>query len=89
MTEKVIEDYLFDKVKKCGGMSVKLNSARGLPDRLVLLPDSRAYFVELKRPVGGKFEPLQLRTHERMRALGAVVVVAKSKEEIDTLLGSV
>lgn len=89
VTEAVIEKYLIDQVKLRGGMCIKMNSVRGLPDRLVLLPDARAYFVELKRPIGGKFEPLQQRTHGRLRLLGCGVYVVHTKIEVDTLLGDV
>jgi hypothetical protein len=88
VTEAVIEKYLCDQVKVRGGMCIKLNSLRGLPDRLVLLPGCVAHFVELKRPVGGTYEPLQLRTHERMRALGATVSVINAKHDVDKLLGA-
>lgn len=49
MREASLEKTLVDRVKKAGGLCIKLPAAhtRGLPDRLVLLP-GLAIFVELK-----------------------------------------
>lgn len=52
-TEKEIEKYLIDKVKKVGGRSYKFNSPSnaGVPDRVVII-NSYVFFVELKTPTG-------------------------------------
>ena len=50
MLEKQVEQYLVKQVKTLGGLSLKLTSLIGIPDRLVLLPGSRLVFIELKRP---------------------------------------
>lgn len=49
MREAGLEKILVDRVKRAGGLCIKLPAAhtRGLPDRLVLLPDT-VVFVELK-----------------------------------------
>jgi hypothetical protein len=83
VTEDVIERHLLKWVKFLGGITFKMRFMRGWPDRLVLLPNGRWFFVELKRPVGGKFEPLQERTHDKLRKRGFVVYVWKNKEEVD------
>ena len=60
MTEKQIEQKLCSKAKALGGMAIKLNSSMtGLPDRLVLLPNGKAVFVELKSP-GKTMRPVQI-----------------------------
>jgi hypothetical protein len=81
----VIEKYLRLGVKRLGGLCIKLNpfGYAGIPDRLVLLPGGRMCFVELKRPVGGKYEPLQLRWHSKLRQLGFTVHVCRTKEQVD------
>lgn len=52
MRENVIENEFVKAVKKAGGMAYKLTSqtANGLPDRLVLFPNAKTVFVELKAP---------------------------------------
>ncbi|MBC8954889.1 VRR-NUC domain-containing protein [Xenorhabdus sp. PB62.4] len=83
--EDVIERHLVNEVKKAGGIAYKFVSPgrRGVPDRIVILPNGRVIFVECKAP-GGKPRPDQLREHERLRVLGQEVVVLDSKnvEEI-------
>ncbi|KLU15367.1 MULTISPECIES: VRR-NUC domain-containing protein [Xenorhabdus] len=78
--EDVIERYLVIEVKKAGGIAYKFVSPgrRGVPDRIVVLPNGRVIFVECKAP-GEKPRPDQLREHERLRALGQTVVVLDSK----------
>ncbi|MBD2786557.1 VRR-NUC domain-containing protein [Xenorhabdus sp. DI] len=78
--EDVIEKNLVSEIKKVGGIAYKFVSPgrRGVPDRIVVLPDGRVVFVECKAP-GEKPRPDQLREHERLRALGQTVVVLDSK----------
>jgi hypothetical protein len=54
------EKTLIEGIKKLGGKAFKLKflGLAGAPDRLVLLPKGRLYFVELKRE-GGKLESSQ------------------------------
>ncbi|MDC9593537.1 VRR-NUC domain-containing protein [Xenorhabdus sp. IM139775] len=78
--EDVIERHLVNEVKKLGGIAYKFVSPgrRGVPDRVVVLPNGRVVFVECKAP-GEKPRPDQLREHERLRALGQTVVVLDSQ----------
>ena len=50
MNEKLIERKLREGVKALGGLALKFSSPyhRGVPDRIVLMPGGRMYFVELK-----------------------------------------
>ncbi|MBR5879532.1 MAG: VRR-NUC domain-containing protein [Akkermansia sp.] len=41
-----------------------------MPDRLVLLPGGRIYFVEMKRPKDGRLSPRQEWWGEKLTALG-------------------
>lgn len=72
------------------GQCIKLNplGLRGIPDRLVLLPGGVVLFVELKRPKGYKYEPLQLRWHDKLRKLGFTVLVINTKEAIEELVST-
>jgi len=88
MRESQIEKHLVKRVKELGGECRKIQwvGRRGAPDRLVMLPGFRSIiWVELKAP-GVKPEPHQVREHERMRAMGQLVVVIDSIEGVEELL---
>lgn len=87
MLEKTVETYLVDRVRAAGGDAYKFSSpARvSVPDRIVIFPPARVYFVELKRP-GGKVSKGQAREHERLRALGCDVRVIDSREAVDAFV---
>ena len=73
MLEKTIEKKLTTAVKKAGGIAPKFVSPSfaGMPDRLILLPDGKFAFAELKAP-GESPRPLQKARHRRLRSLGFV-----------------
>lgn len=70
--EREIERKLRQLVEKYGGLCLKwvCPGWSGVPDRIVLLPGGRVYFVELKRPKGGTISRLQLWWADKLRALG-------------------
>ncbi len=90
MREKNIEKQLVKAVKAEGGMCPKLVSpgTDGMPDRMVLLPEARIGFVEVKAP-GQKPRPLQERRHEQLRELGFQVSVLDDLEQIPEVLREV
>lgn len=81
MLERDVEAWLVTEAKRRGGIAYKFTSPqrRSVPDRLVLLPGGRMFFVECKRP-GGQPTEAQTREHERMRELGFDVFVMDKKE---------
>ncbi len=87
MLEKHIEQYLVKKTRDRGGICLKLacTGIDGVPDRLVLLPDARAGFVELKAP-GKKPRPLQRLRMKQLEQLGYKCFVADSKETVIDVL---
>ena len=87
ITEKIIEIYLRDRIKKVGGIAFKFISPGndGVPDRLICLPDGKAIFVELKAP-GKTTRPLQDLQITRLRNLNFKVFIIDSKEKADELL---
>lgn len=87
MLEKTVETYLVDRVRAAGGDAYKFTSpARvSVPDRIVVFPPARIYFVELKRP-GGKLTKGQVREHARLRALGCDVRTLDSREAVDAFV---
>ena len=88
MREKEIEKKLVERIKKEGGMCLKLTSPgnAGVPDRLCLLPRGRIVFVEMKAP-GKKPRPLQVKQIQKIRKLGFRVEVIDSEEGIQKLMG--
>lgn len=85
-TEDTVEAVLVARVRALGGVATKLMLLPGWPDRLVLLPGGRVLFVELKRPHGGKDEPLQPRVQRMLRGLGFRVEKLHTKEAVLALL---
>ena len=87
ITEKSIEIYLRDRIKKIGGVAFKFISPGndGVPDRLICLPTGQVIFVELKAP-GKTTRPLQDLQISRLRNLNFKVFIIDSKEKVDELL---
>ena len=87
MREKNIEQKLVKAVKNTGGIAPKLTCPGfdGMPDRLVLMPEGRIGFVEVKAP-GKEPRPLQVRRHEMLRNLGFKVYVLDDLEQIGGIL---
>ena len=90
MREKRIEQKLMMEVRRCGGMALKFVSPSysGMPDRLILLPDGKVAFVEVKAP-GKKPRPLQIKRHEMLRKLGFRVFVLDVASDILMILKEV
>ena len=90
MKEKTLERMLVRAVKNMGGLALKFVSPgmAGVPDRLVLLPDGKMAFAEMKAP-GQKPRPLQGLRHEQLRDLGFRVYVIDGKEQIGGMLDEI
>lgn len=87
MGEKDTEQYLRERVKMFGGIAYKFVSPGnvGVPDRLVLFPEGRIAFVELKAP-GKKPTQLQLLQQKRIKDLGFEVLVIDNKADVDKFI---
>ena len=59
-----------------------------MPDRLLLLPDGKIAFVEVKA-LGRKPRPLQLKRHAMLRKLGFQVFVLDAVTEIPGVLETI
>lgn len=72
-TERLVEQALIREVADCGGVALKFVSPgwSGAPDRLILFPDGRLAFVEVKAP-GKKPSLLQTKRLTQLRNLGFV-----------------
>lgn len=83
MREKQIELNLKSAVKARGGLALKFVSPGvvGVPDRMVLTPGGRVYFVELKAP-GKNLSPRQVKMAAVLGRLGHKVWVIDSVEKV-------
>ncbi|UUZ96006.1 VRR-NUC domain-containing protein [Paenibacillus sp. P25] len=90
MRESTLEQRLVREVKKIGGIAPKWVSPgnNGVPDRIVILPNGRTVYVEMKAP-GEKPTALQERWVKRLRAMGHKVYVLDSAEAIDRFIEEV
>lgn len=90
MTEKEIEQILVKEVKKRKGVAWKFISPgiNGVPDRLVLLPEGKMGFVEVKAP-GKKMRPLQIKRKGQLEALGFLVYCLDDPRKIGGVLDDI
>ena len=82
MLEKEIEKYFKAKIEDNNWMCIKLTSMVGLPDRLILLPVGRIFFVEFKQK-GKKPRKVQSFIHRRLKDLGFKVYVIDDKDKME------
>lgn len=87
MREKEIEKKLALEAKKRGGLAVKFISPGfdGMPDRIVLMPQGKMAFVEVKAP-GKHPRPLQMSRHKLLRSLGFSVLVIDDESQITKII---
>lgn len=90
MKEKGIEQKFVDEVKRINGFAIKLVSPgfSGLPDRLVLIPDGKIGFVEVKAE-GKKPRRLQRSRHDQLRKLGFKVFVLDNINQIGGIIDEI
>ena len=89
MCEKYIEQKLVREVRKRGGLCEKWNSSSaGWPDRIVLLPNGKIGFVEVKT-LGEKPRKLQIHRHDQLRALGYKVFILDDAGQIGGILDDI
>lgn len=91
MRESEIEKYLCKRVKtELNGRAFKWVSPgfNGVPDRIVLAPLGRTYFVELKAP-GKKMRKLQEWVARELIKLGFEHRVIDTKEKVDEFIRQV
>lgn len=81
--ESHLERKFVEYIRNNGGMALKIDatSCAGIPDRLVVLPNGKMFFVELKQ-LGKKPRPLQMKRHADLRKLGFEVYVIDSMDAI-------
>lgn len=89
-SEKALEARLVREIEARGGMALKYTSQfhRGIPDRIVLMPYGRLYFVELKS-TGKKPTKLQVHALKRLSGLGYYVDIIDNSEGLEKFLKQV
>lgn len=87
MREAKVESHLRKRWLAIGGevRKVRWLCRRGAPDRLLMLPDGRLWWVELKAP-NKDAEDHQAREHTRLWKMGQKVLVLDSIEAVDTFV---
>lgn len=87
MEESKIEKYLKKEIELLGGKALKFISpgTSGVPDRIVLLPQGKIIFVELKAP-GKKPRPMQEYRIKELKALGFRVEIIDSIEKVNNFI---
>ena len=90
MREKEVEAALVKAAKKRNGVALKVVSPglSGVSDRLVLLPDGKIGFIELKSP-GKKMRLLQEKRKSQLERLGFLVFCLDSKEKVEVMLDAI
>ena len=84
MTEKQLEQKLKKEVEKLGGLCLKLTTPgfTGIPDRLVLLPGGKVWFVEVKK-IDGRLSARQKRVLGDLRNLGFKATWISTEVELE------
>ena len=87
VSEKAIERYLVDEVKKLGGVCLKYSNQNmaGFPDRLILLPGAVTIWIELKSK-GKHTTALQDIRLRALNKLGYDTYICDNKEAIDKII---
>ena len=93
MFERDVEKALVKGIKARGGLCLKwvCPGQRGVPDRIVVMPGGRVWFVELKAP-RGTLRPWQKRFHKAMEKVGGAgltVLVLRSYDDVSSFLGHI
>lgn len=89
-SEKTLEKKLREAVKKCKGLALKFYclSFTGIPDRVVLMPGGRIWFVELKT-TGKKLSPRQKIVIPQLLKLGFRVWIIDDQYKLDWFIGEI
>lgn len=87
MIESDIESRLVTAVRKLGGIAYKFVSPgnTGVPDRIIIMPGGRVWFVELKTDTG-RLRPSQKRQIEKIRQRGANTFVLKGMDGLQEFM---
>ena len=87
MRESELEKRLKIKIEHIGGLCWKFISPNcaGVPDRIIIIPDGKIIFAELKTDIG-VVAPLQQYRIDQLRALGCYARIIRGRKSVDELL---
>ena len=87
MLESEIEKELVRRVRTAGGKAFKWVSPgnAGVPDRIVIMPGGRIWFVELKTDTG-RLSPSQQRQINHLNRLGVRTFILKGQKGLETFM---
>ena len=90
MTESQIESRLVKMVRERGGLCYKFVSPGnpGVPDRIIITPQGRTVYVELKTEYG-RLASIQRWQHEQMAARGIEVRIVRGLDQVKALVEEV
>ena len=90
LLEKKIEQKLEKAVKVQGGLALKFVSPNfdGMPDRIILLPEGKMAFVEVKAN-GKKPRNLQISRHRILRKRGFQVFILDDEKQIEKIIDEI
>ena len=90
MRERTVEQHLVNGLGKIGVSCIKFipDLMRGMPDRIILLPDGKVIWCELKTETGS-LEEIQKVRHKDLRMSGQRVEVVWSIPQADNLIAEI
>jgi hypothetical protein len=91
LRERDIERSLAAMVKRHGGLCLKWTCPgwTGVPDRIILMPGGRIFFVELKRPRGGGVCTRQVWWRNKLEKLGFYHCFIWNHDDVDRFVAEV
>ncbi len=83
--ESDVETYFCEQAEKNRAFVAKFTdpSRRGAPDRIIFMPWGSVYFVEFKRPRGGRLAELQKQYREKLALRHTFVAYINTKAKVD------
>ena len=89
-SESQLERKFCDKIKHLGGLPLKFVSPgrAGVPDRIVLMPHGKIYFVEMKSSAG-QTSIIQEYVFKKFSELGFKVHIINSVESLENFLSKI
>lgn len=90
MRESQLEKKLVEAVKFRGGLALKFNTLTldGMPDRLLLFPQGKVAWVEVKAK-DKRLRPLQVRRKKQLEDLGFLHFLLDRPEQIGEILDEI
>ena len=90
MRERDVEQALTQAVQAHGGLCWKFTSPglAGVPDRIIILPEGKIGFIEVKAP-GQKPRPLQTHRLNQLHTLGATALTIDHPDQIEGALNEI